>query len=437
VGNKNSIILILEAAISGFYLAVSRSLAPLYLVSQGLKVQELLLLSALGNLLAVLTIRSLYSLLQSRGISARTLLLVHGIERVLWCSIPYLGMLGLIGYLAGITVATMTGFLITLLIMGLGNEELVKKVMSRRTALSATTSVVAQVLATLALAGGAEIRELLLTALGIGLLATVVLSRMHLDKLRSKPSTAPASEALEKQATVFLYLLFLLASSSILSISWPSYLLKILSVHTWVASLLSTVQTLTTIVAAFVWVRVGFKSYRIAIALLPLVPLAAFLIRDPYMHILLASANVLLFSGANYFGGFMYARLAYYLGPIRASLFLISASGMAQVVGPLISYLAMLQLGVDALFIVSSALALVSLIIAMTSISEVALAPEKYVRIYSRILYNASIASYTTMIIAARSALTLTLQLLALSSTAMLLFLFLKMAYYIALLSGG
>ena len=89
------------------------------------------------------------------------------------------------------------------------------------------------------------------------------------------------------------------------------------------------------------------------------------------------------------------------------------------------------------MFISASIYGLAGLAVALITIPELAIVPPSYTRLYSRILYQSSITSYTfilfTMEETARTALRFTILVLAL----IVLFIIYRTLYYIIVLTSG
>ena len=74
------------------------------------------------------------------------------------------------------------------------------------------------------------------------------------------------------------------------------------------------------------------------------------------------------------------------------------------------------------MFLVVSLLQAITATIAAIAILEVAITPERYVKIYSRLLYNMSILSYNFTIMTTRSTILLTLRLIGFSVIATIIY---------------
>ena len=427
----------LEAALAGLYVSITRSLAPLYLVSRGLGLDELLGLSALGNAAALALLGLLRRVLTRSGAALRRALpTLHGVERALWCSIPFSGPLAPALYASALAVSSSTGLLMTVALLSLGDEELSKQVMARRGALSASTSLGAQLLSVATLAGGGmcTVITLFLVAASTGFAATAVVLLITHRLGGAAGSGGPSGE---EPVTIFVFLSLVLSSSAILGVAWTPYLLRVLSAPPWLSASLGLVQTAVSIASPLVWLGRGAAMYRVAVLLLPLAPLAA--LATPYAlgHLALAALYAFVFSGVNYFAGFAYAGLARSLGPVASALFLASASASSQLIGSSLAYAMLRGLGPSSLFLASSVLGGLGGLIAMLAVPRIAVAPERYVRMYSRLVYSTSLAGYSTAVFVAVASLRLALLLSSLMVVALLMFIMLRMAYYISVLSAG
>jgi hypothetical protein len=436
-------ILVGEALSAGFYIAVTRGLAPILLAVFGLSIKEILIVSLIAYLNALIAtelIKKFRSFVL--GSLRRVLLLIHGFERVLWSLLPMtlsLGMLFTISlYSLAITLGTVNGMLINTIIYGLFNENDAKRLITRRTAASATSNVLGQITSviTLALFRGLEKYIILyLLAGSVGLLATLLLTLSRIPDLRLKVAVTSSSKEEEfKAGAVGIYLVALMASMATLAVVWGPYLIKVENAPEYIAASLGLAQMVTSIFSSLFWSRRSFKDYKYALPPLSLIPLLVPLVKEPLLNPLIASVYAFLATGANLLASFILARLSSSLTPLRASARLAESAAIAQILG-LGSALLMSALGYWAIFLASLFYISMATTIAFTAIPEVSIVPREYALIYARRLYVTTTATLGFVVVMTRRAAILTLRIIALTLAVLLTLLVYKFLQYLIILS--
>ncbi len=434
------IIFTLESLFAGFYVVITRGVTPIFLVVHGYSLQDLLLLSTIAGLLALLIGLIMYRY-SSRIVSKKRLLVAHVVERIAWFLIPFgVGSRGLIAILYGFALASTlpTSVYIQAAMLTLFDENTYRRVVVWRGVSGGISSIAGQVTMVLILAFLKTPTKYLILyqiAFFIGILSSIIVSLTPF-KIKTVHMTLKTSEEVEvKAANIYLLLVILLASSTLLSISWIPRVINDLGAPDYLAAMIGFIQTLTSIFSSLFWASRSVRSYRYAIILLSLSPIIVYLTPIPLLHLGVAVIYSFSFIGTSLYSAIAYAGLVKRLGVFRAGTLLSSASSMATVLAGSIGYL--VASSPITVFIVSSILGFIGLSIALVSIPELAIVKPAYTRFYSRVIYHTSIAGYTFTLYSLTESAKLTLKLTALVFSLLVLYLIYRTLYYIMLLSGG
>jgi len=437
--------LILESFISGFYVVITRSLAPIFFAVYGLSIAQILYVNIVANAAALAMVLAIYNY-SNIFVAGRTklkLTLVHGVERVCWALIPvsafYAPQYLLLTYTLAVMVTAPTSIMINLTIISSLEPQVVKKTFAYRNAMGAVSSILGQIVmvSTLAtLPGRAKYLYLYLLASGVGLIATMVVAIASLRNIE-KVFEEAEEEALVRASSTFIFFTLLLAASSILGVVWGPHLIEDLHSPAYIAALIGLVQTITNIAASLYWRSKPYNVYRYAIMLTGATPLLVAFVTNPYAHLAIAALYAFTNTGANFLGSFIFADASRKLGIFRSSVLLTGAWYLSQIVGLAPCYIA-LSLGASPtiIFMMCAAFITLSSFVAFATIPEVALVRPATLYMYSRSLYQVSIASYSFIMFSLRSYVAFALKLLALTLAILLLFIIYRALYYIAHMSG-
>jgi len=433
----------LEALISGFYVVITRSLAPIFFAVYGLSITDIIKLNLLANLAALIVALAVYNFgnLFVAGRTRLKLSLFHGIERICWALIPVTAFFAPnllpLTYAAAICATVPTGILINIAIINSMDSESVKKLFAHRSALGAVSSVIGQLTMVLALAlARTELKYLYLYLLasGVGLIATIIVATAPMRNVE-RVELRSEEEALVKASTSFAFFVALLASTSILGVVWGPHLIKDLKAPPYVAASIGLIQTLISIAASMFWHKRKYTSYRVAVLGVASIPLLVALTPNPYAHLGIAALYAFTNTGANFLASFIFADVSRGLGVFKASVMLTSAWILSQVVGLAPCYVE-LALGAPIWIVFATCIGFIALssFIAFTSLPEVAVVPPHIANLYARNLYQVSIASYSFVMFTVRSYAVLAVKLLALAFVLLLIFVIYRVLYYLATL---
>ncbi|WFO74669.1 hypothetical protein J4526_06195 [Desulfurococcaceae archaeon MEX13E-LK6-19] len=434
------LLFVLEAAFGGFYVVITRGLTPIFLVSTGYGLRDLLLLNSFAGLLALLMALILYKkavLVPSK----KKLLFFHVLERIMWLAIPFAAYSTeseTIVYSLAVASTIPTGVFLNQFFLVSFPEAEYKRLVAQRTISGSIASIIAQVIMVITLAvgePGTKYIALYIIAFMLGLVASIIMAIAPLEEREIPKIFEKEEEAEVKAVNVYLLLVVLLSSSSLLSIAWVPRIMRDLNAPDYLAALLGFIQTLSNIFSSLYWVRKGITSYRYAIILLSTIPILVYITPFPLAHLGIAVIYSFSLVGTNLYVSIAYAGLVKKLGVTRAGILLSTAGAMATMIAGFTGYL--VAETTMLVFIAASLYGFLGLGIALTTIPELAIVPPSYTRLYSRILYQSSITSYSfilfTMEETARTALRFTILVLAL----IILFIIYRTLYYIIMLTSG
>ena len=436
----NQVVFVFESLFAGFYVVVTRSITPIFLVATGYTLQDLLIINAIAGTLALLIGVLLYKY-ASKSVSKHKLVVAHVTERIMWFLIPFgIGSKEYIALLYGLALASTlptSVFLQTTMLSTL-DEEAYRKTLMLRGVTGGISSIIGQLTTVFTLMATRSLTKyymLYQAAFIVGLISSITILMASFKGI-VKGLTLKAEEEVEVKATnIYLLLVVLLTASTLLNISWVPRIMRDLGAPDYIAALIGFTQTLTNIFSSIFWIRQDIKSYRYAIMSLSLIPLLVYFTPIPLLHIVIAIIYSFSFVGTSLYAAIAYSSLVKKLGVMRAGILLSSASSFATVLAGLTGYI--LSSSTFLVFLGSSIYGLLGLSIALVSIPELAIVKPAYTRVYSRILYYTSVTGYSLTIYSLGESAKLTLKFSALVISLLILFIIYKTLYYIILLTRG
>jgi len=442
---KDFIAFVLEALVAGFYVAITRGLAPIFFAIYGMDLAEILKINFVAHLVALVFAWVFYTLREvmlGGGLKLK-LLLLHGFERLVWGSIPFVALyhpdlLYAVYSLAVVSTAPV-GIMINVALNSSLDVDTVKRAQVYRTALGSVSTVVGQLVSIIVVAsieGAGKYVLLYAIAMGVGLVSTAVLSAASIGGFTPRESGEEEGVEAAKASTAFLFLTLIIASGAVLGVSWGPYLVSSLGAEEYIAVALGLAQTVTSVGASVFWTSRSYRVYRYAVAILPAVPLAITFARAPLLHIAIAALYSFANVGANLLASFIFAEAAKRYSIDKASAMLGSAFILAQVVGVGVAYLASAH-GAHALFAVSSVFAGLSLAIAFLAIPEVAVAPPHLALIYAAQIHSSATTAYNLAISTARGYAILSAKILAFALALAILYTAFRLLYYFVQFLAG
>ncbi|ADC66189.1 conserved hypothetical protein [Ferroglobus placidus DSM 10642] len=415
----------LESLAAGFYVNITRSLAPVFLAAIGYSIYDILWLNlqayAAATLLAYVLFKIRRILLNNLK---KVLLTSHVLERVFWGLIPISHVLGFLPLCYSLAVMTTvpTSSLLNIAIYSLEGEE-VKKTLYYRSSFGSFSNFVGSITAFLVVAsmeGTAKYFYLYAIAAAFGMISSLLVS---MTEFAVKHGEEMGEEERIKSVNVFLFLLFLSSASALIGAVWQPYVMKSLKAADYIAVAISTAQTITTIFSPFFWAKRSYRSFRIAIVLAATSPLLIAATKIPELHVAIAVLYAFSMNGSSMLASFLFAELSKSREVV--AFFLSFASSLSQLTGVAVAIFAG-----SLMFVASAFLFAFSLLISILAIPEVAYDVEK-ARIYSRIFYGISLSAYTFSITLTTETALLAVRLAVLFTVFLLLTFLYRVSYYL------
>ena len=434
-------LLVLEGAFGGFYITTSRSITPIFLITYGFTLSDLLTLNTFAGLASLLMVYVLYHYFKPKGVKVK-LAVALLIERIFWFLIPWFvneRTLITLAYAIAVASPLFPSTLINLISLAYFGEEEYRKLVSYRIVASSVASISAQILLVFTLFVGRgfwKFAMLYATAFLVGLVSVAIALLIRVGGISLNALTAMKIEEAEiKASTMYLLQVLLLASTNLLGIAWIPRLMIDFNTPDYFAALIGLIQMLSSAFASVFWLRRKIASYRYAITLLSLAPLMVYFVKEPYLHLGIAVLYSFSLVGTNLYVSAGFAHIVRRLGVVRASALLSSANALAMILGTTIgnavsSYRALV-------FTTASIFGLIGLVIAFTAIPEFAITSPTHTKLYARILHALSITSYNYVMFSIIETAKTALKLIGLTITMIILFIIYRMLYYVTMLIGG
>ncbi len=419
--------LVLEALFAGFYVNVTRSLAPIFMASSGMSLKGIIELNLISYIIAFVVSVLIYHLREKILAHAKGALVAsHVMERVLWCSIPIAYSLGALRvvYPLAVTLTVPTSALISVAIYSPRDVSLRKSIISRRSSFGAVSNLLASTLSVAVLFHFSSREKYLIMYLLA--LAFAAASSVSLVSVKVEAKIASVSEEVRvKYVNVALYLVLLSSSAAILGVAWTPHLVIDLGTADYVAATVSAVQTAASIVSPIFWQGRRYQDFRAAVLALSPIPAIVGIASVPSLHIVVAAVYAFLMTGANILAAFLFAELA--VARDRLAFLSPAVTSASQLVG-----MSLAVIFPQSLFFAASLLALAAAVTSILTIPELAIDAEK-AAIYSRTVYNLSISGYAFSAAITREAALFVARLAAVCALFLILTFLYRLAYYLAL----
>jgi len=431
-----------EALIAGFYVAITRSITPIFLVANGYRLEDILSINVFAGLFSLLLGLLLYKH-GSKAISKPKLLITYTMERILWFTIPFMwGNKLLLTLVYGLAIASTlpTSIYMQTTILTSFNGVSYRRIVGVRSVLGAFSSILghAYVVLTLAMgADGSKYLNLYETAFVIGMLSSAIVALTPANIFRNTKTMIRNGnlDAEAKATNSFILLVTVISSYTLLNMAWTPRIMNDLEAPDYIAASIGFAQTAASIGSSFFWISRNTKTYRIALVLLASMPLLVSFTPQPELHILLALIYGFSVVGVNMYAARIYGDLVSEIGVFRAGTLLASTSSLALTLASIVGF--MVSASPPMVFLISALLGAVGLSIALTGFPELAIVPENHVQLYSKIMYQTSISSYNLAVYAMSESAKASLRIIGLSLMLMLLFIIYRTIYYVMIITGG
>ncbi len=431
------LLLSLEAFFGSMFVILTRGLVVLFLLSAGLSMRDIFFLNCIAGFFSLILLSMVYRAIRTGPVKNRLIIVNLG-ERITWFTISlvsgYFPLLVVL-YSLGWMLAFLTGIYLNILLYSCFTDREYSKLIGYRNALGAVASIFSQILSVVILAiigGGTGYRILYVIGFLSGLASTllIVFSPLRGEATRRRR----VEEEVEVRATtMYILALLMLTSMSLLNLAWIPRLRYVLEAPDYVIVAVTMVSSLSVMGFSLVWSRLGIgRRYVVAFALMVLAPILISTAQYIPLHFIIAVIYGVSVSGINIFIGSIYGSISRHMGTIKTATLLASINSTVLL---LTGLLGLLVVEPGLLLYISSILTGAGLLYSLIVIHETAVIRPDSVRLYSRIIYNASLASYNYTVILSARMLKIALTLLALLTIIGTLFIIYRILYYLYILT--
>jgi hypothetical protein len=188
----------------------------------------------------------------------------------------------------------------------------------------------------------------------------------------------------------------------------------------YLAVAMSLVTTLTSVLASLFFKGFQFRTLRYSIGLDAVTPILILGLPFPLAHVALSAYSSFAYTGSNFVGSFLFAGYNRWLGAIRSSVLTMIILAVAQIIAVGISIL--MRGDYLILFTIVLAAKMIALVLASTTIPEVAIVPDEMARTYSSMLYDKTVTGYRFSVELSKETIMTTLRLIALAVILLMLY---------------
>ncbi len=422
--------LVLEAFLSGFYVAVTRGLFVPMLTYSGYSVgllSRVLLPTSIAGIILSLALYTKPKVLTERF--RYSLISLHVAERITWFLLPFFLIdpvpLSAV-YLLANSLSAFVSIALSVLIFSIFGSEEVMEVAVHRSAASSAASLLGSLFMTYVSAGVEPPLSYYIcytTATLIGLSSS--LSLLLIPKIPSKVvEVAESSEEVKiRSSTALLVLSLFLAGANMVGIAWSPFLRSI-GAPIYLAVALSVTANIGGTIGSYLWR--GYRAYVVAILLNTLFTFVIPFVPFPAYHIGISFLTSLTFLGANLLGIQVFSEVNRRLGRVKSSAYLTSSNYIGLLLAVLISII--LPLNPSQVLISAGLVKLFGLILALIAIPEAAVVPARRAYEISRMIYSTSLLGYSFTSQVSKEFLRMMLATLVLTALIMILYIIYRVA---------
>jgi hypothetical protein len=407
--------MILEALLSGAYVALTRGLFIVYLSSIQFGVDEIALVIFVASSAALVVSVILYKKFSFVTKRVKLKLSVfHTAERIVWLMMPLATTsLLLTGFFAVYSIfsALISVFLVYVIYQPLSEPD-IREITAKRSAASGLSSVIGFALGTFLLAFlPAETRfaYIFFTGALVGLLSSALILMMNLSHLEASSCPITTTQP-EKIFSASAFFVILISANNLLGLIWAPFVMNQLNGPAWLAASMSLAATLSSIGASLFWRAKSFKILRLALALNSFAPLLILFTPWPDAHVGINAFTGFAFTGANFVGTILFASYTKWYGAARSSIMLVILGSAAQLVAAPIAALTTGNFTIAILLVLW--INVISSITAFFTVPEIAVVPPQAASTYSQILFTTSFLGYRLSIDISKQTIKIILRLL-------------------------
>ncbi|ABL79223.1 hypothetical protein [Thermofilum pendens] len=420
------VLLVLEALLGGFYVAVTRGLFVPMMAYSGYSLENMALVFLPTSISGAALSWGLYKYPEEATRRFKVLsLATHIAERFVWLTLPFFLekpiVVAFLYMLGNAVSAVVSIFLGSLIYSYFGDVGEVMKVSVWRSAAGTAASLLGAIYMTAVsavLPAPQSYYVSYVTAFVVGLGSSVALLLVPAYPKQIVETGGRASEeVLIRGSQAFLVLTFMLAGSNLVGLSWAP-LLKDMGAPLYVSLALSITGNIGGVIGSLV--IKGYKAYvaglvanTVLTAVIPFLPL-------PGMHVGLSFFTSLTFMAANLLAMQIFAEINSHMGRVRASAYMTAGNYLGLLVASLVALTLARSpfLGL----LLAAALKLVATVLALVAIPETAIVPERKAYEFSRMIYSISLVGYVFTVQASREFVRTFIETLALVALLLLLY---------------
>ncbi|MEM3507475.1 MAG: hypothetical protein QXT31_07490 [Candidatus Bathyarchaeia archaeon] len=333
--NSLKLLLILEGLFSGAYMALTRGLLFVYLVSIGLSIEGISIVIGISGLSTAIINFLLYK--HPKFLTNKVWLkfiIFHGLERILFLFIPLTKNYLLISIIFAAINSFPIGTFINLIIYGSFSEVEIKEITAKRTASFNVSSMIGFTIAMIFVAFmPLNVKFIYSYFIGsmIGLLSTFIVAFMRISHLEGKISFPKIVEQ-PKLFSTSLYFIIMLTSGNLLAMVWVPYVMNYLGGQDYLVVAMNLAGMLASVIASLFWKNLSLETLRNGISLDITASILALAIPYPTIHPIISAISSFTYTGSNFLGNFLFARYNRWLGAIKSSVLLSIVLGLAQAI---------------------------------------------------------------------------------------------------------
>jgi len=426
--------LLSEVAFYGLYVVMTRNIFILYLTSVGMdvfKISTIILLSTLISTAASLIIYKYPRIIVIKLNEKH--LFFHALEKLVFILIPYAQDLLAITLCYGLAniSSIFASVYVNLIIYSSFGEGDIRDITAKRNIVLNITNVLSYLITIFLMYSlPPSIKFQVLFTLGglLGVLSTVSILTIRIKNIETMKMFEQISKP-EQMFSSSLFFITLLTSANLLVLVWTPFLINVLNSPDYIVVAVNFVGSIASTISSVFWAKTSFKKLRYSLGLASLTPILSMLTPYPLLHIGISAYGGFTFTGANFLGNFLFAKYKTWLGVLRVSILLTVIANISQLLATPFGLI--FQNDYTVLFIASTIIRLLSVVIAYFTISEVAILPEEYARTYSQLLYSNSIIGYLVIVDTVKESVILGLKITAVATVLLILYILYKFLFFL------
>lgn len=423
-----------EMVFYGLYVVMTRNIFILYLVSVGMEIPEISIIIFLSTLVSTSFSIIIYKKYAYAFLSRirETSLFFHALEKLIFIPVPYFSnpVAIILCYSIANISSIFSSIYVNFIIYGSFEEAGIKDITAKRAMALNVTNVLGYLLTMLlmyTLPVGVKFQIIFILGGLLGMFSTISIITVRMESVdtdRMFGQTKP-----EQMFPTSSFFITLLTSANLLGLVWTPFLVNVLNSPDYIVVAVNFAGSLAATSSSILWAKASFRKLRYSLGFASLTPVLAMVAPYPLLHVGVSAYGGFTFTGANFLGNFLFARYKMWLGVLRVSILLTIISNVSQLLAALFGLV--FQNNYSILFISSTIIRLLSIVIAYFTIAEIAVVPEEYARTYSQLLYANSIVGYSVIVDTIRESTILSLKVLAIATAMLILYVLYRFMFFL------